>query len=170
MTHLDRYPPSFHRAESDRREAAGVTATHRRTRRERQARLTGTPNGFPRVNCPLSDHTSTGVALQPRHSAPPAQYPTSRTMVAIQRVAIQRSCHRWYHTLVDKTTLYLPAELKLAIKRVARRRGVSEAEVIRDSIRAAVERQRPRPRGGLFAGREPIARDVDKQLKGFGER
>jgi hypothetical protein len=71
---------------------------------------------------------------------------------------------------VDKTTIYLPAHLKAAIKRVARRRGISEAEVIRDSIRSAVLDDRPRPRGGLFASGAPIARDADDHLTGFGER
>src|SRR4051794_8066562 len=79
-------------------------------------------------------------------------------------------CQRWYHTFMDKTTIYLPAELKSAIKRVARRRGVSEADVIRDSIRNAVGGDRPRPRGGLFASRSPIAREADAHLPGFGER
>jgi hypothetical protein len=65
---------------------------------------------------------------------------------------------RWYHTSMDKTTIYLPTELKAAIKRVARQRGVSEAE------------DRPRPRGGLFASRSPIAREADDHLPGFGER
>jgi metal-responsive CopG/Arc/MetJ family transcriptional regulator len=71
---------------------------------------------------------------------------------------------------VDKTTIYLPVELKTAIKRVARRRGVSEAEVIRDSIRSAVGDERPRPRGGLFSSGAPIAREADEHLIGFGER
>jgi hypothetical protein len=71
---------------------------------------------------------------------------------------------------MDKTTVYLPAELKSAIKRVARQRGVSEAEVIRDSIQAAVGNERPRPRGGLFASGAPIAREADVHLAGFGER
>ena len=71
---------------------------------------------------------------------------------------------------MDKTTIYLPAELKLAIRRVARRRGVSEAEVIRSSIRTAVGKERPRPRGGLFASGAPIAREADEHLPGFGER
>lgn len=71
---------------------------------------------------------------------------------------------------MDKTTIYLPTELKAAIKRVARQRGVSEAEVIRDSIREAVGDDRPRPRGGLFASRSPIAREADEHLPGFGER
>ena len=77
---------------------------------------------------------------------------------------------RWYHISVDKTTIYLPTELKTAIKRVARQRGVSEAEVIRDSIRDAVGDDRPRPRGGLFGSRSPIARKADDHLPGFGER
>jgi len=77
---------------------------------------------------------------------------------------------RWYHIGMDKTTIYLPTELKSAIKRVARQRGVSEAEVIRDAIRDAVGDDRPRPRGGLFASRSPIAREADEHLPGFGER
>jgi hypothetical protein len=71
---------------------------------------------------------------------------------------------------MDKTTVYLPPELKSAIRRVARRRGLSEAEVIRDSIRSAVGDERPRPRGGLFASGAPIARQADDHLTGFGER
>ena len=71
---------------------------------------------------------------------------------------------------MDKTTVYLPTELKSAITRVARRRGVSEAEVIRDSIRTAVGAERPRPHGGLFASGAPIAREADDHLAGFGER
>jgi metal-responsive CopG/Arc/MetJ family transcriptional regulator len=70
---------------------------------------------------------------------------------------------------MDKTTVYLPPELKSAIKRVARRRGISEAEVIRDSIRSAVGDERPRPYGGLFASGAPIARQADDHLAGFGE-
>jgi hypothetical protein len=71
---------------------------------------------------------------------------------------------------VEKTTVYLPRDLKSAVTRVARRRGVSEAEVIRESIREAVGRERPRPQGALFASGAPIARDADALLAGFGER
>lgn len=77
---------------------------------------------------------------------------------------------RWYHMCMDKTTIYLPADLKSAIKQVARRRGISEAEVIRDSLRSAVGGERPRPRGGLFASGAPIARRDEDHLTGFGER
>jgi metal-responsive CopG/Arc/MetJ family transcriptional regulator len=79
-------------------------------------------------------------------------------------------CQRWYHTSMDKTTIYLPADLKSAIKRAARRRGVSEAEVVRDSIRTAIGGERPHPRGGLFASGAPIARQEEEHLTGFGER
>jgi hypothetical protein len=71
---------------------------------------------------------------------------------------------------MDKTTVYLPAELKSAVKRLARQQGVSEAEVIRASIRDAVSGDRPRPRGGLFASGAPIAREADEHLLGFGTR
>ena len=71
---------------------------------------------------------------------------------------------------MEKTTVYLPDDLKAAVKRAAKQRGVSEAEVIRDSIRMGVSGDRPRPQGGLYSGREPIARHVDKLLDGFGER
>ncbi len=71
---------------------------------------------------------------------------------------------------MDKTTVYLPPELRSAIRRIARQRGLSEAEVIRNSIRNAVGADRPQPRGGLFASGAPIAREADDHLSGFGER
>ncbi|MEZ0367066.1 CopG family transcriptional regulator [Mycobacterium sp. pUA109] len=71
---------------------------------------------------------------------------------------------------MEKTTVYLPGDLKEALKRAAQRRGVSEAEIIRESIRAEVGGIKPRPRGGLYSGSEPIARHVDELLDGFGER
>lgn len=71
---------------------------------------------------------------------------------------------------MDKTTVYLPIELKTALRRMARERGVSEAEVIRESIRHEVAAERPSPRPGILAGGAPIAREVDPHLRGFGER
>lgn len=70
---------------------------------------------------------------------------------------------------MEKTTVYLPDDLRDAVKRVARQRGVPEAEVIRESIWAAVGTNRPRPRGGLFSG-APIADRADEHFAGFGER
>jgi hypothetical protein len=71
---------------------------------------------------------------------------------------------------MDKTTLYLPPDLKAAVKRAASERGISEAEVIRESLRSTVGQRRPRPQGGLFASGAPIARHSDQHLAGFGER
>ena len=71
---------------------------------------------------------------------------------------------------MEKTTVYLTSELKSAIRRAARERRVTEAEVIRDSIRSGLGGERPRPHGGLFASGEPIAREADAHLEGFGER
>jgi hypothetical protein len=64
----------------------------------------------------------------------------------------------------------LPADLKAALTRLARQRGVSEAEVIRASLRDAVSRQRPRPRAGLYSSGDPIAHRVDELLVGFGDK
>lgn len=71
---------------------------------------------------------------------------------------------------MEKTTVYLPDDLKSAVKRAAKRRGVSESEVIRDSIRMGIGADKPRPRGALYSGREPITRRVDELLDSFGER
>ena len=71
---------------------------------------------------------------------------------------------------VEKTTLYLPEDLKAAVKRAAAERGVSEAEIIRESIRVSVGRVRPRPRGALYSSGQPIARHAEELLAGFGER
>ena len=78
--------------------------------------------------------------------------------------------HRWYHITVEKTTLYLPEDLKSAVKRAAAERGVSEAEIIRESIRVSVGGVRPRARGALYSSGQPIARDTEAMLAGFGER
>ena len=78
--------------------------------------------------------------------------------------------HRWYYTIVEKTTLYLPEDLKVAVKRAAAVRGVSEAEIIRESIRVSVGGVRPRPRGALYSSGKPIARQAEELLVGFGER
>ncbi len=69
--------------------------------------------------------------------------------------------------MTAKTTIYLPEELKRAVEREARRRGESEAEVIRRAIAAAVVR--PLPRDGIIDV-EPFADRVDELLEGFGLR
>jgi metal-responsive CopG/Arc/MetJ family transcriptional regulator len=52
---------------------------------------------------------------------------------------------------VEQLTVQLPDDLWEAVKHAAKQRGLSEAEIIRESIRATVGARRPRPRGGLFA-------------------
>lgn len=69
--------------------------------------------------------------------------------------------------MTRKTTIYLSEELKSAVEREARRRGSSEAEVIRQAVAAAVAA--PRPNAG-FLDAEPFAARVDELLAGFGER
>lgn len=66
-----------------------------------------------------------------------------------------------------KTTIYLPDALKTAVEQEARRRGSSEAEVIRQAIATAVTA--PRPSAG-FLDAEPFAARTDELLAGFGDR
>lgn len=76
-----------------------------------------------------------------------------------------------------KTTLYLPDELKRALERLARSRGISEAELYRDALRRVVDAaERPRPAFPLLASRrgKGTSNDAsrDEQLlaeTGFGE-
>lgn len=73
---------------------------------------------------------------------------------------------------MNKTTVYLPDDLKLALERVAVSTGRSEAEVIRQALAAAVTSSTPpRPKGALFASGDPaLAESVESALAGFGER
>lgn len=66
-----------------------------------------------------------------------------------------------------KTTIYLPSELKAGVHREALRQGISEAEVIRRAVAAAVTA--PSPRSGLLDA-EPFANRVNELMKGFGTR
>jgi hypothetical protein len=71
-----------------------------------------------------------------------------------------------------RTTVYLPDELRQALKRTAAARGLSEAEVIRTALASATaEHVYPAPRLPLFSsGDETLAERVDEELAaGFGE-
>jgi plasmid stability protein len=72
---------------------------------------------------------------------------------------------------MEKTTVYLPADLKRALSRTAAARGQSEAELIREALRAATAQgAMPRPRLPLFASRKPrLAERIEEALAGFGE-
>jgi hypothetical protein len=73
---------------------------------------------------------------------------------------------------MQKTTVYLPPELKRALTRLARQRRCSEAAVLRDAVaRLAGESAAPVPKLPLFrSGGPSIAEDLDRALDGFGTR
>ena len=73
---------------------------------------------------------------------------------------------------MEKTTVYLPDELKRALKRVAQSTGRSEAELIREGIGLVTGTHRiAEPKMPLFeSGRPDLAERVDELLRGFGDR
>lgn len=75
---------------------------------------------------------------------------------------------------MKKTSVYLPAELRAALKRLAHQRKSSEAELLREAVlRLTQEETRvPDPKLPLFrASGKSIAENVDDALKdGFGIR
>ena len=72
---------------------------------------------------------------------------------------------------MERTTVYVPADLKRALTRRAAAQGQSEAELIRAALRAAITGgPAPRPRLPLFASGKPrLAERVDQALAGFGK-
>ena len=73
---------------------------------------------------------------------------------------------------MNKTTVYLPEELKRSLRRLAVMSGRSEADLIREAIAARVQADaRPRPRGQLFeSGDSSLAENAEEALAGFGDR
>jgi hypothetical protein len=73
---------------------------------------------------------------------------------------------------MTKTTVYLPSDLKRGLAKLARQRGCSEAELLREAVsRLTSEADAPAPRLPLFRSSGPsIAEDVDRALAGFGLR
>lgn len=72
---------------------------------------------------------------------------------------------------MNKTTVYIPDELKRSLTRTAAARGCSEAELIRQALRDMTARAAPpRPRLPLFRSRKArLAERTDAALAGFGE-
>jgi hypothetical protein len=72
---------------------------------------------------------------------------------------------------MQKTTVYIPEDLKQALSRIAAVRGISEAELIREALRTVTsEANPPEPRLPLFkSGKPHLADNVDEALSGFGE-
>lgn len=74
---------------------------------------------------------------------------------------------------MHKTTVYLPKDLKASLERMAVEEKRSEAEIIREALRKAVDQSRkPRPRvplTGKGLGDPTAALRVDELLaRGFG--
>jgi hypothetical protein len=72
---------------------------------------------------------------------------------------------------MERTTVYLTSAMRVALKETARRRRVSEAELIREGVAlVTAEGQPPRPRLPLFqSGDATLAERSDQLLDGFGE-
>ncbi|MDQ4063019.1 MAG: antitoxin [Actinomycetota bacterium] len=66
---------------------------------------------------------------------------------------------------MKKTIMYMPDELKAALKQAAAREGRSEA------VRGLTQPlEPPRPKLPLFSGGDPtLAERFDEELRGFGE-
>jgi hypothetical protein len=75
-------------------------------------------------------------------------------------------------TGMEKTTVYVPAELKRALRSAARASGRSEAELIREGIGMVTGTHRvAEARLPLFESGQPdLAERVEEHLAGFGER
>lgn len=73
---------------------------------------------------------------------------------------------------MEKTTVYLPGDLKKALRRAALATGRSEAELIREGVGLVTGTHRiAEPRIPLFESGQPdLADRVDEMLGGFGER
>jgi len=69
-----------------------------------------------------------------------------------------------------RTTVYLPEDLKAELERTATATGRSEAELIRDGVRAVLDANKPgSPRVPLFrSGIPDLAERADELLAGFG--
>ncbi|MHB2018354.1 MAG: ribbon-helix-helix domain-containing protein, partial [Candidatus Xenobia bacterium] len=70
-----------------------------------------------------------------------------------------------------KTTIYLSEEMKSQLRQMARETGRSEADLIREGIRLALEQHTtPPPRAGIFSsGKGDLSERVAELLKGFGQ-
>lgn len=71
---------------------------------------------------------------------------------------------------MERTTLYLPAELQRALKAEARRTGVTQAELVREALRERLA-GRPAPDLGGFIGVASVdgvpATDDERRLERY---
>lgn len=76
----------------------------------------------------------------------------------------------WYPISMKKTSLYLDPEVDAALSRIASRRGISKAELIRRALRD-VAASEPRPElTAIGVGRGPgdVSADIDRHLEETG--
>jgi hypothetical protein len=73
---------------------------------------------------------------------------------------------------MEKTTVYLPADLKRALRRASRATGRTEADLIREGIGLVAGTHRiAEARLPLFdSGKPDLAERAEELLRGFGER
>jgi Arc/MetJ-type ribon-helix-helix transcriptional regulator len=73
---------------------------------------------------------------------------------------------------MQKTTVYLPDDLKSDLERTAVATGRSSAELIRAGIRLAIAQETPpAPRSGIFQSNDPsLSERVDELLADFGRQ
>jgi hypothetical protein len=74
--------------------------------------------------------------------------------------------------VMRKTTLYLPDDLKAAVRRLAAETGRTEAAIIREGIELAISRHTPpSPTIPIYVSDDPhFAEHADDHLAGFGEQ
>ena len=73
---------------------------------------------------------------------------------------------------MKKVTVYLPDDLKAALKRLALGRSVSESSLVREAVAGSVwkSKEAPKPRLPLFHSGDPtLAERFEEELGGFGE-
>lgn len=70
-----------------------------------------------------------------------------------------------------KTTLYFPDDLKTGLEQRAAETGCSEASLIREAIRSALEQHAPpAPTIPIYVSADPhFGERADEHLSGFGE-
>ncbi len=73
---------------------------------------------------------------------------------------------------MEKTTVYLPSELKRALERAAQYEGRSEADLIREGVAVVTARhEAPEPTAPLFDSGDPdFVSRIDELMEGFGEQ
>ena len=67
-----------------------------------------------------------------------------------------------------KTTLYLPHDLKRQVEQLARRRGISEAELIRTALSHEVAAEQPLPEVPLFHSETLVGARDEELLRESG--